>query len=51
MQDGPEDLTRTLQVLSLTVKMIAESLNAYTLAIEELNKRIEALEQFMGHEQ
>ena len=51
MQDESEDLTKTLQILALTVNMMVESLNQYTLAIAEMNKRIEALEQFMEHEQ
>lgn len=51
MQDEPEDLTATVQILALTVQMMVESLNAYTLAISEMNKRIDALEQFMDHEQ
>ena len=51
MQDESEDLTKTLQILALTVNMTVESLNQYTLAIAEMNKRIEALEQFMDHEQ
>jgi len=51
VQDESEDLTKTLQILALTVNMMVESLNQYTLAIAEMNKRIEALEQFMEHEQ
>jgi len=51
VQEQHEDLTKAVQILALTVNMMVESLNQYTLAIAEMNKRIEVLEQFMDHEQ
>ncbi len=51
MQPKPEEIMTSLEILALTVNLIVESLNAFTVAIGEQNRRIEVLEEFVKHEQ